>query len=47
VDGREVVGCTRHLEDALAVAQSRLREAAGETAWLTHEAVKRRSSVDQ
>ena len=35
------------LEDALAVAQSRLREAAGDTAWVAHEEVKRRLGFDQ
>jgi len=35
------------LEDALAVAQSRLREAAGETIWVPHEDVKRRLGFDQ
>jgi prevent-host-death family protein len=30
------------IEDALAVAQSRLRDAAGETAWVRHEDVRSR-----
>ena len=34
------------LEDALAVAQSRLREAGGETVWIAHEDVKRRLGLD-
>jgi|SRR3954447_5467481 len=35
------------LEDALAVAQSRLREARGETTWVAHEEVRRRLGFDQ
>ncbi|MFN8078256.1 MAG: hypothetical protein U0Q19_01705 [Kineosporiaceae bacterium] len=35
------------LEDALAVAQSRLREAAGETVWVPHEDVHRRLGFDR
>jgi hypothetical protein len=35
------------LEDALAVAQSRLREAGGETDWVGHEDVKRRLALDR
>ena len=35
------------LEDALAVAQSRLREAGGGTSWVPHEDVKRRLGFDQ
>lgn len=35
------------LEDALAVAQSRLREARGETEWVAHEDVKRRLGFDR
>jgi prevent-host-death family protein len=35
------------LEDELAVAQSRLREAAGETTWVPHEEVKRRLGLDR
>jgi prevent-host-death family protein len=35
------------LEDALAVAQSRLREADGETDWIAHEDVKRRLDLGQ
>jgi prevent-host-death family protein len=35
------------LEDALAVAQSRLREAAGETTWIPHEEVRRRLGFDR
>lgn len=35
------------LEDALAVAQSQLREAAGETIWVPHEDVKRRLGLDR
>ena len=35
------------LEDALAVGQSRLREARGETTWVPHEEVSRRLGLDQ
>ena len=35
------------LEDALAVAQSRLREAHGETTWVPHEEVRRRLGFDR
>jgi len=35
------------LEDALVVAQSRLREAAGETAWVSHEDVRQRLGFDR
>jgi PHD/YefM family antitoxin component YafN of YafNO toxin-antitoxin module len=35
------------LEDALAVAQSRLREARGETTWVPHEEVRRRLGFDR
>lgn len=35
------------LEDALAVAQSRLREADGQTPWVPHEEVKRRLGFDR
>ena len=35
------------LEDALAVAQSRLRESAGETVWVPHEEVRRRLGFDR
>lgn len=35
------------LEDALAVAQSRLREASGETVWVAHDEVKRRLGLDR
>jgi len=35
------------LEDALAVAQSRLREAHGEMDWIAHEDVKRHLGFDQ
>jgi hypothetical protein len=34
------------LEDALAVAQSRLREAEGETTWVPHEEVRRQLGLD-
>jgi PHD/YefM family antitoxin component YafN of YafNO toxin-antitoxin module len=34
------------LEDALAVARSRLRKAGGETVWITHEDLKRRLGLD-
>jgi len=35
------------LEDALAVAQSRLREADGETAWIPQGEVRRRLGFDR
>jgi PHD/YefM family antitoxin component YafN of YafNO toxin-antitoxin module len=35
------------LEDALAVAQSRLRETDGETVWVAHEEVKQRLGFDR
>src|SRR4051812_9218889 len=35
------------LEDALAVAQSRLREAGGETTWISREEVRRRLGFDR
>jgi prevent-host-death family protein len=35
------------LEDALAVAQSRLREANGETAWIPQEEARRRLGFDR
>ena len=35
------------LEDALAVAQSRLREAGGEVVWVSHEDVRRRLGFDR
>ena len=35
------------LEDALAVAQSRLREARGETTWVPHEEARRRLGFNQ
>jgi prevent-host-death family protein len=35
------------LEDALAVAQSRLREAGGQTTWVPHDEVKRRLGLDR
>ena len=35
------------LEDALAVAQSRLHEAVGGTSWVPHEDVRRRLGFDQ
>ena len=34
------------IEDALAVAQSRLREAGGELVWVTHEDARRRLGLD-
>jgi PHD/YefM family antitoxin component YafN of YafNO toxin-antitoxin module len=35
------------LEDALAVAQSRLREAGGQTVWVAHDEVQRRLGLDR
>lgn len=35
------------LEDALAVAQSRLREADAGTAWVPHDEVRRRLGLDR
>ncbi len=35
------------LEDALAVAQSRLREAGGEAVWISHEDVRRHLGLGQ
>ena len=35
------------LEDALAAAQSRLREVGGETVWVAHDEVKRSLGLDR
>jgi PHD/YefM family antitoxin component YafN of YafNO toxin-antitoxin module len=35
------------LEDALAVAQSRLRETGGDADWIAHEDVRRRLGLDR
>lgn len=42
-----VVISAEDLEDALAVAQSRLRDVAGETVWVSHEEVKRHLGFDR